>query len=68
MGGYTNVESKIGVGTKFIINTKVKCRRVSNFKYQSDSLLFDSSRSDKIMDKFVFISKDNKEAELTNFV
>ena len=61
MGGFTKVESKIGVGTKFIINTKVKCRRVV-----SDLDRFDSNKSDINNQKFVFISKDNKESELKN--
>lgn len=62
MGGCTKVESKIGVGTKFIINIKTKCK--VNNKNQTFTDLFcsnQSKRNDQEEESFVFISKDSKE-------
>ena len=68
MGGFTKVDSKIGQGTKFIINTKVKCRRVANMNSLFDMEIFDSARSDKVNETFVFLSKDCSETELKKFI
>ena len=64
MGGNTKVESKIGVGTKFIINTKVKCRKNPTQENQCLIKKKSSKDSENIQDKYVFISKDSKETEL----
>ena len=58
MGGFTRVDSKIGQGTKFTINTKVKCRRVANINYSLDMEIFDSVLNEKMNETFVFLSKD----------
>jgi hypothetical protein len=56
MGGSVHVESKVGVGSEFVINVKTKCRVKNCF------LLDGSYHGDKT-DPFVFIKKGIFEEE-----
>lgn len=62
MGGHIKVESKIGLGTKFIINVKTKCKLglvPCESSYSQE--MFESIESSPYNENYVFMSKDNKD-------
>ena len=71
MGGHIKVESKIGVGTEFIINVKTKCKmgRVPPLKSSYSQEFFESVDINSINpETYVFMSKDNKDSKLKSMI
>ena len=71
MGGHIKVESKIGVGTEFIINVKTKCKigRVNQMSCSISQEFFESVDLHSLNPvRYTFMGKDNKESQIKNFI
>ena len=70
MGGHIKVESKIGVGTEFIINVKTKCKigRVIQMSSYSQELFESVDLHSLNPVRYTFMGKDIKESQIKNYI